>query len=165
MIGIRYQGIRIIYLISKAFQSILCVQEKLSECCSRLSKRTYHWVWKVAFLLLKPKWYLNIKLEAFYQFSSNDNRKQWVLFYLESFLLISGISRFSFFVMEHIRKPEKSGKVFRSSFLEVLRLIICFEHFTRHFVLSRCNSQSVAQSYQLAFTIIYYYLESGFSGY
>ena len=27
-------------------------------------------------------------------------------FYLESFLLISGISRFSFFAIEHIRKPE-----------------------------------------------------------
>ena len=114
--------------------------------------------WKWLFLLLKPKWYLNIKLEAFYQFSSNGNYKQWVLLYLESFLLISGISRFPFFVMEH------KTKIFRSSFLEVLRLVICFEHFTRHFVRSRCNSQSVAQSYQLAFTIIYYYLESGFSG-
>ena len=60
---------------------------------------------KWLFLLLKPKWYLDIKLEAFYQFSSNGNRKQWVLFYLESFLLISGISWFSFFVIEHIQKP------------------------------------------------------------
>ena len=57
------------------------------------------------FLLLKPKWYLNLKLVAFYQFSGNGNRKQWVLFYLESFLLISGISGFSFFVIEHIPKP------------------------------------------------------------
>ena len=56
------------------------------------------------FLLLKPKWYLDIKLEAFHQFSSNGNCKQCVLFYVESFLLISGISWFSFFVIEHIRK-------------------------------------------------------------
>ena len=49
---------------------------------------------KWLFLLLKPKWYLDIKLEAFYQFTSNDNRKQWVHFFLESFLLISGISGF-----------------------------------------------------------------------
>ena len=68
------------------------------------------------FLLLKPKWNLNIKLEAFYQFSSNGNRKQWVLFYLESFLLISGISGFSFFVIEHIRKPGNHGKFSEAHF-------------------------------------------------
>ena len=62
--------------------------------------------WKWLFLLVKPKCCLDIKLEAFYQFSRNSNRKQLVLFYLESFLLISGISGFSFFVIEHIRKPE-----------------------------------------------------------
>ena len=120
--------------------------------------------WKWLFLLLKPKQYLNIKLEGFYQFSSNSHCKQWVLFYLESFLLISGFSGFSFFCHGAYLKTRKPRKIFRSSFLEVLRLVISFEHFTRHFVRSRCNSQSVAQSYQLAFTIIYYYLESGFSG-
>ena len=60
----------------------------------------------MSFLVVKTKWYLNIKLEVFYQFSSNGNRKQWVFFYLESFLLISDISGFSFFAIEHIRKPE-----------------------------------------------------------
>ena len=29
-----------------------------------------------------------------------------IYFYLESFLLISGISGYSFFAIEHIRKPE-----------------------------------------------------------
>ena len=72
--------------------------------------------WKWLFLLLKPKWYLSIKLEAFYQFSSNDDRKQWVLFYLESFLLISGISGFSFFVIEHIGKPRNHGKFSEAHF-------------------------------------------------
>ena len=90
---------------------------------------------KWLFLLLKPKWYLDIKLEAFYQFSSNGNRKQWVLFYLESFLLISGIfgflvlfdlesfllisgfSGFSFFATEHIRKPRNHGKFSEAHFL------------------------------------------------
>ena len=71
---------------------------------------------KWLFLLLKPKWYLDIKLEAFYQFSSNGNRKQWVLFYLESFLLIFGISGFSSFVMEHIRKPGNHGKFSETRF-------------------------------------------------
>ena len=37
-----FQGITTIYLISRAFLSILCIQEKLSKCCSRSSKRTYH---------------------------------------------------------------------------------------------------------------------------
>ena len=71
---------------------------------------------KWLFLLLKPKWYLNIKLEAFYQFSSNGNHKQWVLFNLESFLLISGIFGFSLFVIEHIRKPENHGKFSEAHF-------------------------------------------------
>ena len=72
--------------------------------------------------------------------------------------------RVSVFCHGAYSKTRKPRKIFRSSFLEVLRLVISFEHFTRHFVRSRCNSQSVAQSYQLAFTIIYYYLESGFAG-
>ena len=33
------------------------------------------------------------------------------VFYLESFLLISGISGFSFFAIEHIRKPGIHGKL------------------------------------------------------
>ena len=32
------------------------------------------------------------------------------LFYLESFLLISGISGFSFYAVEHIQKPGNHGK-------------------------------------------------------
>ena len=66
--------------------------------------------WEWLFLILKPKWYLDIKLEAFYQFSSNGNCKQWVLFYLKSFVLIPGISGFSFFATEHIRKPGNHGQ-------------------------------------------------------
>ena len=73
--------------------------------------------WQWLFWLLKPKWYLDIKLEAFYQFSSNGNRKQWVFFYLESFVLISGISGFSLFAIEHIRKPGNHGKFSEAHFL------------------------------------------------
>ena len=74
--------------------------------------------WEWLFLLLKPKWYLDIKLDAFYQFPSSGNCKQWVLFYLESFLLISGISGFSFFfTIEHIRKPINHGKFSEAQFL------------------------------------------------
>ena len=72
--------------------------------------------WKWLFLLLKPKWYLDIKLVAFSQFSSNENRKQWVLFYLQSFLLIYGISGFSFFVIEDIRKPGNHGRFSEAHF-------------------------------------------------
>ena len=72
--------------------------------------------WKWLFFLLKSKWYLNIKLEAFYQFSSNLNHKQWVLFYLETFLSISGISGFLLFVMEHIPKPINHGKFSEAHF-------------------------------------------------
>ena len=35
-----------------------------------------------------------------------------MFFYLESFLLISGISGFSFFAIEHIRTPGNHGKKF-----------------------------------------------------
>ena len=81
--------------------------------------------------------------------------------------LFIDFQHFQVFVFCHkaYLKTWKPQKIFRSSFLDVLKLVIYFEHFTRCFVRSRCNSQSVAQSYQLAFTIIYYYLESGFSDY
>ena len=72
--------------------------------------------WKWLFFLLKSKWYLNIKLEAFYQFSSDDIHKQGMLFYLESFLLISGLSGFTFFVMEPIWKPGNHRKFSEAHF-------------------------------------------------
>ena len=44
------------------------------------------------------------------RFPSNGNRQQRAVFYLESFILISGISGFSFFAIEHIRKSGNHGK-------------------------------------------------------
>ena len=57
-------------------------------------------------MLLKPKWYVDNKLIAFQQFSSNIKALTLGPLDLESFLLISGVSGFSFFAIEHIRNPE-----------------------------------------------------------
>ena len=93
---------------------------------------------KWLFLLLKPKWYLDIKLEAFYQFSSNGNRKQWVLFYLESFLLISGISGF----FRHLRNFQKLiFKSIKASYLILSTLlgVLCIQDVTLKVLLKVIN--------------------------
>ena len=117
--------------------------------------------WKWLFLLLKPKWYLIIKLEAFYQFPSNGNRKQWVLFYLESFLLISGVSGFSFFAIEHIRKPGNHGKFSEAHFSRYEDYLISRGFLTILCVqekLSKCCSRSSKRTYhwglKVAFLVI-----------
>ena len=72
------------------------------------------------------------------------------VFNLESFLLTSDISGFSFFSIDYIQKQPR--KVFISSFLSVLRLfdyLSDFENSSRHFVLSEHNKESAAQSYCL----------------
>ena len=52
-------------------------------------------------------------------------------------------------------KTRKPRKIFTSSFFKVLSLFIWyFEHSSRHFVLLKQNLQSIAQSYQWAFTTI-----------
>ena len=53
---------------------------------------------------------------AFQQFSSNGSRKTIGVFNLESFLLISGISGFSFFAIEYIRKHGNHGKFSQAHF-------------------------------------------------
>ena len=63
-----FQGIETIYLIWSFFLSILCDQDltfKVSKCCLKLPRRAYHLSLKVAFLLLKPKLYLDNKVIAF----------------------------------------------------------------------------------------------------
>ena len=70
------------------------------------------------FLLLKPKWYVDNKLVAFQQFSSNGKAFTLRTLDLESFLLIFGIFGFSFFAIEHIRK---SGNHRKSSEVNFLR--------------------------------------------
>ena len=66
-----------------------------------------------------------------------------MFFYLESFLLISDISWFLLFAIEHIQKPGNHGKFSETD----------LEHFPRNFVCSRQNPQGAAQSYQGALTI------------
>ena len=75
------------------------------------------------------------------------------VFYLESFLLISGISGFPFFAIEHIRKKRKPRKIVISSFFKVLDYLPEFKHFSKHFLSSGYISQSVAQSYEQELTI------------
>ena len=76
-----------------------------------------------------------------------------MLFDLESFLLISGISGFSFFTIEHIRKVGNHGKFSETQFSKYSVDLSDFEHFPKNLVCSRQNSQCVAQSYQVALTI------------
>ena len=57
-----FRGIKTIYLIWYTFVSILCAQETTLKICSNLSRRTYHLNLEVAFLLLKPKLYLDNKV-------------------------------------------------------------------------------------------------------
>ena len=66
--------------------------------------------WKWLFLLLKPKWNLDNKLVAFSNFLVMATVRDECFFYLRSLLWISGISGFSFFAIEHIRKPGNHGK-------------------------------------------------------
>ena len=66
--------------------------------------------WKWLFLLLKPKWNLDNKLVAFSNFLVMATVRDECFFYLRSLLWISGISGFSLFAIEHIRKPGIHGK-------------------------------------------------------
>ena len=67
------RGIKTIYLIWSTLIRILYVQDTTLKVLLKLSTRTYHWSLKVAFLLLKPRLYLDNKGIAFKQFSGNDN--------------------------------------------------------------------------------------------
>ena len=90
---------------------------------------------------------------AFKQFYSNSKAFTLGAFWFTK--LCVDFRHFQVFIFCHTAysKTQKPWKIFRSSVLEVLSLIICFEHFAKHFVCSRQNSQGVAQSYQGALTI------------
>ena len=60
--------------------------------------------WNSLFLLLRSKWYVIMNWLLFSSFLVTVHHKQWVLFDLESFVLISDVSVFSFFIIELIRK-------------------------------------------------------------
>ena len=72
------------------------------------------------------------------------------VFYLENFLLISGISGFSFFAIENIQNLETTKNFQKLIFRGIKSIYLIFEYFPKHFVCSRQNSQGVAQSYQRA---------------
>ena len=61
--------------------------------------------------------------------------------------MISGVSEFSCFAIEHIQKHGNHGKYLISSIFGVLRSFTYLELFLKDFVWSGYNSQSVAQSY------------------
>ena len=71
----------------------------------------------------------------------------------EASLLICGFSRFSFFATEHIWKSGNHGKFSEAHISRYYGYLFDFEHFPKHYVCSRQNSQGVAQSYQGALTI------------
>ena len=63
---------------------------------------------KWLFLLLKPRWYLRQQIGSFFSsFLAMATVNNRCFFYLESFILISDFSGFSFFAIEHIQKHGK----------------------------------------------------------
>ena len=87
-----FRGVKSIYLISSAVLGILCIQDKTLHVLLKVIKE--HLLLKLEidfFLLLKPKWYVDNKLVAFQQFSSNGKAFTLRTLDLESFLLIFGI--------------------------------------------------------------------------
>ena len=108
-----------VYLISSTVLGILWVRWTSLKYCSKLLMTIYYWTLKVAFLVLKPKWYLDSKLVAFVTVTNE--------FFLFSKLSVD-IRHFRVFVFYHraYSKTWRPRKIFRSSFFKVLRLFICF---------------------------------------
>ena len=85
------------------------------------------------------------------------------LFYLESFFLISGISGFSFFTIEHIRKPGIYGKFHSYCFLKLdlsqtqfvnvsfslVKCLVTFMNFSIISVISSVSGDSVESTWPL----------------
>ena len=65
-----FRGIKTIYLVSSTFLRILCVQDTTPKVLLQVSLSIYCYCVKVAFLVIKPKWYLDTKLVALQQFHS-----------------------------------------------------------------------------------------------
>ena len=117
------------------------------------------------FLLLKPKQYVDNKQIAFQQFSNNGKAFTLGAFDLESFLLISGISGFSFQSQSIFENPEttenfqklifsgiKASYLILSTFLGIL----CVQDTTLKVLLKVINE------HLLLFTIIYIILKVAF---
>ena len=69
-----FQGIKTIYLILSTALGILFDQDTTLKVLLKVTKENLRLKLEVAFLLLKPKLYLDNKVIAFYQFSRNGNR-------------------------------------------------------------------------------------------
>ena len=69
-----FRGIKTIYLIWSTFLSILCDQDITLKVLLKVIKKNLPLKLEVAFLLLKPKLYLDKKVITFYQFSSHCKR-------------------------------------------------------------------------------------------
>ena len=78
---------------------------------------------------MRPNCYLDIKLVAFSQFPSNGNRQQWAVFYLESFLLISCISGFSFLSESIFENPETTENFYKLIFRDIKTIYLTWSTF------------------------------------
>ena len=74
-------------------------------------------------------------------------------FDLENFLLISGISEFSFFAIEHIQQPGTRIKFSEAHFSRYSDYLSDFEHSSRHFVLSKQFTKCCSK---LSMSVYYY---------
>ena len=69
-----FRGIKTIYLIWSTFLTILCDKDTTLEVLLKVIKENLRLNLEAAFLLLKPKLFLDNKVIALYQFSSNRKR-------------------------------------------------------------------------------------------
>ena len=97
----------------------------------------------MAFLVIKAKIVLKYKIGSFFA--------GW-FFIQKAYYWFPTFPGFRFFAIEHIRKPGNHGKFSEAHFSRYWVYLYDFEHFPKHFVCSRQNSQGVAQSHQGALT-------------
>ena len=106
-----YRGIKTIYLILSTFLSILCVQDATLKVMLKIIKENLPLKLESSFSCYDSQTGTQIQnWQLFNTFLLMVTVNNWRFFYLESFLLISGISGFSFFAIEHIRKHGIHGK-------------------------------------------------------
>ena len=75
------------------------------------------------------------------------------VFYLQSFLLISGIFDLLFFALEHIQKHGDHGKFSYAHFSRYQDYLSGFKLFFKHFVRLERSSRSLAQRYVILYVM------------
>ena len=101
-----FQETKTIYLISSTFLDIWCLQDTSLKVLLKVINDHLLLNPKVAFLVLKPKWYLDSKLVAFQQFSTNGNRQHGCFFIQQAFCGYLAFPSFCFLPQSIFENPE-----------------------------------------------------------